>query len=106
MNARNRHSLIVGLVGTATMLIAGTAAALPTGISDFSGKTPAKTCATNGCHPRDDTGPTATITGPAELPPGATAQYVFTLTSKRARGGLDVAVDNAAAKLAVVSPMT
>lgn len=106
MNVRNRHSWIMSLVGLTIMLVAGTAAAIPTGISGFSGQTQGNTCAFNGCHPMDDTGPKISITGPAELPPGATGQYIFTLLSNRARGGLDVSVDNAGAKLSVVSAMT
>ncbi len=92
-------------VAMATTLLAGAraATAMPDGISGYSGLMANQTCAT--CHPGGNP-PVATIDGPATLAPGETAEYTFTLKTAKLFGGLDVAVDNAAARLTPVSPMT
>jgi hypothetical protein len=97
------HRSLVFLGILATLSWAPAALAMPDGISGYSGLTPDKTCAT--CHPGGNP-PFATIAGPATLAPGATGEYTFTLKSDRTFGGLDVAVDDAAAKLTPKSPMT
>jgi len=95
----------LALLAMATTLLAGAGAAtaMPDGISGYSGLAADKTCAT--CHPGGNP-PVATIDGPAMLAPGETAEYTFTLKTAKLFGGLDVAVDDAAARLTPVSPMT
>lgn len=92
------------LFTTAAILFAGArAAAMPDGISGYSGLSADKTCAT--CHPGGNP-PIATIDGPKMLAPGDTGHYTFTLKTEKTYGGLDVAVDDAGARLMPVSPMT
>jgi hypothetical protein len=97
----DRALVVLGVAST--LLLPGAARAMPSGISGYSGLVPDKTCVM--CHPGGNP-PTASIEGPATLAPGATGEYTFRLKTDRTFGGLDVAVDNAAAKLAPKSPMT
>jgi hypothetical protein len=76
---------------------------MPGGISGYSGLAPDKTCVM--CHPGGNP-PVALLAGPAMLAPGATGEYTFTLKTDRTFGGLDVAVDDPAARLMPMSPMT
>ena len=87
----------------ASLLLPAAAAAMPDGISGYSGLAPDKTCVM--CHPGGNP-PIASLAGPAMLAPGATGEYTFTLKTDRTFGGLDVAVDNPAARLMPMSPMT
>jgi hypothetical protein len=96
------RSLILLALGS-TLLLPRAAAAMPGGINGYSGLTPDKTCAV--CHPGGNP-PIASLTGPTTLAPGATGVYTFTLETDRTFGGLDVAVDDPAAKLEPMSPMT
>ena len=95
----------LALLAAAAALVGGAraASAMPDGITGYSGLTPDKGCAT--CHPGGNP-PVATIDGPTTLAPGASAEYTFTLTTNKLFGGLDVAVDDAGARLTPVSPMT
>jgi hypothetical protein len=97
------HRSLTTLGIATTLLLARAALAMPDGISGYSGLTADKTCV--ACHPGGNP-PTASIDGPAMLAAGASAEYTFTLKTDRTFGGLDVAVDNAAARLMPVSPMT
>jgi len=97
------HRSLAFLGIASTLLLPRAAAAMPGGISGYSGLMPDKTCVM--CHPGGNP-PVASITGPATLAPGATGEYTFTLKTERTFGGLDVAVDDPAAKLAPMSPMT
>jgi len=97
------RSLVLFAAASILLLLPRAAAAMPDGISGYSGLAPDKTCVM--CHPGGNP-PVATLAGPAMLAPGATGEYTFTLKTDRTFGGLDVAVDNPAARLAPMSPMT
>jgi len=58
------------------LLLPRAAAAMPDGISGYSGLAPDKTCAT--CHPGGNP-PVASLAGPTMLAPGGTGEYTFTL---------------------------
>ncbi|MBX7097437.1 MAG: PKD domain-containing protein [Myxococcaceae bacterium] len=76
------------------------------GITGYSGQVSGVTC--SNCHAvTSGTTPTAAITGPATLAPGATGSYRFTLSGgPGVRGGFNVSVDNVLATLAGVSGQT
>ncbi|WP_434388094.1 MXAN_6652 family MXYO-CTERM-anchored protein [Melittangium boletus] len=78
-------------------LLSSSAFANSAGVSGQSNK---QNQSCNGCH-FGGTAPTVTLTGPTELEPGATGQYTLVITGGAAKvGGMNVAVDNSAAKLA------
>jgi hypothetical protein len=66
-----------------------------------SGLSAAQTC--SKCH-FGGTAPKPSFAGPATLTPGQTATYTFSLQSDGVKGGVDIAVDDAHATLAAVSP--
>ena len=78
-------------------LLSAPALANSAGITGNSGKAQGQTC--NSCH-LGGSAPTVELSGPAELAPGATGQYTLTVRGGAAKvGGMNVAVDNTAAKL-------
>ncbi len=97
------HRSLPFLAVATTLALARAALAMPDGISGYSGLVANKTCVT--CHPGGNP-PVATLDGPATLAAGATGEYTFTLKTDRTFGGLDVAVDDPAARLEPMSPMT
>jgi hypothetical protein len=68
-----------------------------TQVAGYSGIEPGRTCDT--CH-SGGSGVKVTIDGPARIPPGSTGHYTVTLSAPSGvYGGVDVAVDDAKAKV-------
>ncbi|RKH97348.1 hypothetical protein D7Y13_29890 [Corallococcus praedator] len=91
-----RHLFRIAGVFAVSSLWSIAAFATSTGITGQSGKD-GVTCST--CH-KGGAVPTVVLEGPTTLEPGATGQYTFIIRGGAAKtGGVDIAVDSAAANL-------